>query len=280
MTELDLVYDFSDYKSFLRSRVGPSNSRRGVKIAISKALKCQPTYVSQVINGGSHFSLEQGEVLSGFFGFTTDEKHYFLLLIQFARAGTKALEQYFKLQLDELRNRRLILTKRLGSGTLIQKEEQFVYYSTWQYAAIHMALTIPSLNTAKKIAEHYGISLKRTAEVLEFLCKSGLAKREGTFFQVGISQIRLGNDSPNILKHHTNWRMRAVESLDRESLKDLHYSAVVTLSQKDVVKIKDKLLETISELLKDIRSSKEEESCALTLDFFNLSHQETTIRNV
>src|SRR4051812_35479383 len=118
------VFDFKSYKDFLKSKVGPETSRRGIKSAMAQALRCQPTYVSQVLNGHAHFSLEQGEILSDFFGFTNDQKHFFLLLIQRERSGTHRLENYFSEQLEQVLARRLVLTSRLGKGNVLPKEAQ------------------------------------------------------------------------------------------------------------------------------------------------------------
>lgn len=53
---------------------------------------------------------------------------------------------------------------------------------------------------------------------------------------------------------------------------DLHYSAIVTLSKSDAVKIRDKMLEQLKEHLSTISGSKEEEAFIYCLDFFNIKH--------
>lgn len=265
------IYRFRSYKAFLKGKVGPSSQRRGVKRAMAKALRCQPTYVSQVLNGRPHFSLEQGEILAEFFEMPKDEKQFFLLLISRERAGTKRLENYFSEQIDFAIEQRLILTKRLGAEHTLSREDQSIYYSSWHYAAIHMALTIPELHSASTIAARLKIPVARVLEVLEFLCASGLALRGGTNYLPGKSSVRLGKESHNILKHHTNWRLRAIDSLDHETISDLHYSGAVTLSREDVIRLKDTMLDFMSKTVSEIRSSKEEEIYCFNLDFFNLS---------
>jgi hypothetical protein len=65
-------------------------------------------------------------------------------------------------------------------------------------------------------------------------------------------------------------RLQAIESMDQEDVLDLHYSAVVSLSEKDVRAIKEKILEHIKENVSQIRDSKEEKLYCYTVDFFNL----------
>jgi hypothetical protein len=67
-----------------------------------------------------------------------------------------------------------------------------------------------------------------------------------------------------------NWRLQAMDSLEREDLQDLHYSAIVSLSQQDVRKLKNKMLENIKEYLEVVRPSKEEQVFSLCLDFFDV----------
>lgn len=264
------LYQFRAYKDYLKSRVGPSTERRGIKRAMASALNCQPTYVSQVLNGHAHFSLEQGEILADFFAFSESEKHFFLLLIQRDRAGTTRLQAYFDDQIDGLLAERMILTKRLGSEHTLSQDEQSQYYSSWHFAAIHMAVTIPNLREPSSISRALQIPMKRTLEVLEFLRKAGLVLRDGGHYHPGKSLIRLGKNSQHILKHHTNWRLRAVDSLEREVADELHYSAVISLSKSDVARLKNQFLEFISDTLKVVRASKEEKLFAFNLDFFDL----------
>ncbi len=264
------VFDFKHYKDFLQHLVGPRSSRKGVKSAMARALRCQPTYVSQVLHGAADFSLEQAEKLAEFFGLTDEGRHFFLLLVQKDRAGTKALERYFAEQIEAVLARRLVLTKRLGESTALSTENQAIYYSSWHYAAVHMAVTIPDCAQPVALAMLLGLPLKRVAEVLEFLARAGLVIKKGAGYAVGNAQVRLGNQSHHIIRHHANWRQKAVESLDRESIRDLHYSGVFTLSQADVVRLKDKMLEFIGTLVKEVRESKEEAIYAYTMDFFGL----------
>lgn len=271
------IYEYRSYKAFLKSKVGPEGSRTGVKGAMARALRCQPTYVSQVLKGDAQFSLEQGEILAEHFGLTHEERHFFLLLIQKDRAGTKRLEKYFEEQVAEILTKRMVLTSRLGQGHALKKEDQSIYYSSWHYAAVHMAITVPEYRSVQAIAAKLGLTLKRTNEVLEFLERAGLAAKGDKGYQVGTAQIRLGKDSHNIIKHHTNWRNRAIESLDQEVITDLHYTAVVTLSREDVLRLKDMMLKFMKDCVELISPSNEEVLYAYNLDLFEVGQREMLI---
>lgn len=264
------IFSFLSYKTYLSSKTGASNTKRGVKTALAKALGCQPTYISQVLHGTAHLSLEQAEKANSFFSHTDDEEFFFLLLVQMDRAGTRSLKKHFRKQIDDFLNKRLVLTHRLGPKKTLGLNEQAIYYSSWIYSAVHIALTIPKLRSQVSLSEYFSLPIKRIKQVLEFLYSVGLAEDKNGTLNVGSSQVRLGKDSHNILKHHTNWRNQAMESLEREEIQDMHYSGVVSLSRKDVIKIKNILLDAVDESQNIIKHSKEEELCALNIDFFSL----------
>jgi uncharacterized protein (TIGR02147 family) len=268
-----LVFNFKTYKDYLRTLVGPKNRRSGIKSSIARALKCQATYVSQVLYSQADLSLEQAEALSGYLGHTSDEQKFFLTLVQKDRAGSKTLKSFFDEQLNEMLERRLVLSHRLGAQKQLSDEQKAIYYSSWQFAAIHVALTIAELRSRDALARFFALPAKRVTEVLEFLLRVNLVKQDKGLYSCVLTGVRLGRDSPHILKHHTHWRLRAVESLERESLTDLHYSAVVSLSASDVVAIKERLLDSINDNINLVKNSKSEKLFGMCVDFFELGHR-------
>jgi uncharacterized protein (TIGR02147 family) len=265
------VFESQDYKHYLRSKVGGPNQKKGVKSAMARALGCQPTYITHILSGHANLSLEQAEVLNSFFAHTKEEGQVFLLMVLRDRAGTHTLKTGFQEQIDQILANRLVLTKRLGHRNALSEEDRAVFYSAWYFLATQIGLTIPEWRTHEAIAENLGLSSARSAEILQFLCEAGLAEKKGSLFHPTETLIRLGKDSHHILKHHTNWRVKAIESLENEKPTDLHYSGVVSLSESDVLRIKNSLMEQLKENLKVISESKEEHLYVLNIDFFNLA---------
>jgi uncharacterized protein (TIGR02147 family) len=263
------VFEFSDYKAYLREFAGVGQ-RRGLRLKLAAAAQCQPTYVSLVLNGDSDFSLEQAELVSEFLGHSKEERHYFLLLVQKGRAGTRMLEAYFQEQLDAIRKQRMNVQHRLGAAHTMTDVEQARYYSSWIYVAVHIALSIPELQDRQRLSRFLQVPVAKVSEVIEFLLRCGLLVEENGHYVFGPTQIRLGSDSPQVIKHHTNWRTRAVESLERETDRDLHYSGVYSIARADAYRIKDQLLEDVKRCQKAMRASGTEELYCFNLDFFSL----------
>lgn len=268
------IFDFHSYKLFLLAICGGKAIRRGIKARLAIAAECQPTYISQVLHGKAHLSPEQAERLGRFFNLSDEESQFFLLLLHKDRAGTKELKSFYSRQIEAKIVQRMNVVNRLGANNVLSEAQQAIFYSSWQYLAIHMALTVPEIRTREAIASYFNMDCARVDKILEFLLQTGLATENHGIYQTGTPTIRLGKDSPHIFRHHSHWRHQAIESLENETPMDLHYSAVVTLSKSDVNKLKDRLLDQIKENIEIIKNSKEEQVFVFNLDFFGLKKQQ------
>ncbi|MEK6774910.1 MAG: TIGR02147 family protein [Bdellovibrionota bacterium] len=264
------IFDFNEYREYLRALAGGTQQRTGFGQALATAINSYSSFVSKVLKKEAQLSLEQSIRVTQFLNLTELESHYFLLLVNRQRSGTNELRDYYQQQIDSALAQHLNIRNRVGIKTTLNKEAQAIYYSSWQYGAIHVALSIPDLRTLKTLSQHFRLSIKRVDQILEFLLSVGLAKLNGNQYLIGPTQIHLENDSPNISKHHINWRNQAILNLDSENKENLHYSATVTLSKSDVKTIKEIIIKSIEKSLKVVHASAEEEVYCLTTDFFNL----------
>ncbi len=264
------IFEFKTYCSYLEHRVGSYRQRLGLKSKMALAMGCQPTFVTQVLNGSAQLSLEQAHRLNTFFKHTNEERDFFLLMVQRDRSGTEELSKYFSEKMAEMLSKRQVLTHRLGRDQTLAAEHQALYYSSWHFAAIHIAVALPTLQTREAISTYFRLPIKKVTEVLENLVRMNLVSSNNGLYTIGQARLRLGNDSFNILKHHTNWRNQAVESLDRQEPHDLHYSGVLSLSRENSGKIKDLMLRGLQEHLKISDASAEEDLFCYCIDFFSL----------
>jgi uncharacterized protein (TIGR02147 family) len=265
------VFDYLDYKPYLNEKISSMPAKgRGVRRDMAKYLNCQTAYVSQVLNQHVHFSLEQAISVNQFFQHNKDESKFFVLLVQYQRAGTNELRSYLKTEMEELKEKRSDLKQRLNIKDSLDETNQHIYYSAWYYAATHIALSIPKYQTAHAISKVLQLPLKQVQEILLFLSETGLAIQEGSGYIIGKTRIHLSQDSIQIRRHHTNWRNQSISSIDKNNSEDLHYSNVLSMSDKDVPKVKEILIKAIEECREIIKISKEERVQVLTMDFFDL----------
>lgn len=264
------LFEYSDYKSYLTTILTAGKARSGLRAKLAAHLGCQTAHISQVLNGASHFSVEQAFRISPFLGHDREESHFFFLMVNKDRAGTKELQAYYQTQLDEILKRRSLIKNRVNVTKEVPQQQQSRYYSSWHYLAIHMALSIPELQTKESLADYFRLPLLLVAEALEFLTSAGLAQASGGRYTIGPFHVHIGHDTDNINKHHSNWRVQAMDSLMRPGSQDLHYSVVYSLSRKDAEKIKERIIAMIRENLDDIAPSKEEVLYCSAIDFFEM----------
>ena len=89
--------------------------------------------------------------------------------------------------------------------------------------------------------------------------------------QVGTTRIHLDASSPLITKHHTNWRIKAINSFERPNENNLNYSTVYSMSKKDCIQIKKMILDFVHNIETIIHPSPEEVVQYLLIDFIELN---------
>ena len=267
------IFGFKSYKAYMTERFRTSeNHGRGLRKALAEHLGGPTSHVSQVLSGNSHFTMEQAEGVNEFLSHNDDEAQFFLLLVQFARAGTPRLKIRLEKEMQKIIGKRLFLKDRLGVKEGLSRDDQVRFYSSWHYGAIHVMLAAKKFQSKEAISKHLGLTLKRTSEIVDFLVSTGLAiQKQPNRFDIGTARIHVGNDSDLISKFHTNWRMQAIHSLDREEFgNDLHYSSAISISEADFTRIKGMLVKAIEEIKAVIRDSEAEAAYSFSLDLFGI----------
>ena len=265
------IYDYQEYKIYLKARLAADHDKiKGVKNKLSSFIGCQPSYLSQTLNGKPHLTLEQGLKLNEFFGHTKEESMYFLFMLEADRAGTQELYHFFQERMAEIKQARLNLKKRLKDTADLPSEDQHRYYSTWYYSAVHVILSIPDYQSPLKISEQLNIPLNLVNEAIDFLRQIGLIQWKKTQWVLTNKNYFLGRGSEFIQRHHINWRSQALQSVEKNLPEDMHYSNVFAISESDFLRIKEVLAQAIEQTRKIVGPSKEEALYAMTLDVFSL----------
>jgi uncharacterized protein (TIGR02147 family) len=238
--------------------------RRQLAISIG----CQLAYISLVLGGNRDFSIEQAEACTRFLGLGKDETEYFIWLVERERAGTQGSRNFFDQLLEQKRAQYLQFKKRVAISHELDDVDKAIYYSDYLYAAIHMAITVPSLRTPQAISRRLGESLERVIEILDFLKTRQLIREEKGALLPTSQHIFIDRSSPFVGQHHRNWRMQAIRSASRRDPKNLHLSLAVTMSERDAALLRNRIAEFIEEISTVIKASPEEKLMSFGVDFF------------
>ena len=263
-------FSYSDYRKYIQDCLPIEGEKRGGRSKLAQALGVQTAFVSRVLHEDAHFSLEQAVDVNSFLGHTEAESEYFMLLLQWSRAGSVKLKDFFQKQIDAIQEERQIIVERLQVKNELSIADQMSYYSTWYYSAIHMMLMVKRWQNPQSISNYLGLPLSLVVSVLEFLVRIGLAIEKDGAYSIGTNRIHLGKNSPILLRHHCNWRMRAMQSMDRFSQEDLFFSGPLCLSEKDAKRLREMLLKFLENMEKLIAPSPEEAVFCMGIDYFRL----------
>jgi hypothetical protein len=186
------------------------------------------------------------------------------------RAGTKTLENFFAKQISKQCEQHAVLKKRLNISDTMSIENQMIYYSSWHYAGIHMAILIPELQNVQSLTKYFNLPTNRILAVLQFLTDHQLIEKKGTAYKVKKSILHLEKDSPFLTQHHSHWRLRAIESVQMNRSENLHYSGIMSLSKDDYEWVREKLGILLEQVVERIGSSKDEKLASICFDLFQL----------
>jgi uncharacterized protein (TIGR02147 family) len=265
------IFHYRNYKAYIQDIFDAKPHRgRGEKAKLAQAMQSHGAFVSQVLNAKADLSPEQACLASDYFGHTEEESHFFLLLVQWARAGNARLKGTIEKQIRAVEEKRATLKNRVGPQDTLSLERQSTYYSHWMYSALHVAVAVPSLQTTDALARHFRLSPSEIKSYLEFLLDSGLVQRKDGQLVPGVAHIFLPKESPLVSKHLMNWRLKAMQSIPAVLDENVHYSVVVSLSQDDRDRLRKMIYDFVEKANAIVRPSKEETLACLGIDFFEV----------
>jgi uncharacterized protein (TIGR02147 family) len=263
------VFNYDDYKSYLRAAIKES-PERGYLTKLAAAAGCQKSYFTQVLHHHVHFTPEHATSLCRFWNFDDNEEDYFIELVNYARAGTQLLRHRIQKRLTQIKDEKLTLAKRFKASDITDEESRAFYYSSWLISAIHMAITIPDLQTVKSLSRHFRSEENEISKILEQLYKFGLAAKKGSAWVTTNKMIHLPRNSVFTSMNHLNWRNQALIDSQQHKKDSIHYTSITSLSKSDFYEIQQLVLKFIDQKRKIITPSKEEVLGCFTCDWFEV----------
>lgn len=260
------LYRFILYREYLKTALAP----RGKRKELSKFIACQTTFLSNVLAGQANLSLEHSMRACAFLNLNEQESHYFMLLVHYAKAGTPELESYYLKQIRSLQERENTISNRISEHKTLPVEEQAILYNSWLYVAIHILCAVSELQSRAALRDHLRLPAREVDPIIEFLVQHGVLDESRGRLKQGSARIHLPKGSPFLPKHHTNWRIKAIQSLDHERTQDLHYSMVMSLSKADVEKMRRIILEAIQRTEQVLRETGDEVVYSFCIDWFRV----------
>jgi uncharacterized protein (TIGR02147 family) len=267
------ILDYLDYKLFVNDYLRSLPKRgRGQYARFAEVAQTHKVTISQIFRGEKHLGPEQALRVAQFLGLRPAQIRYFVLLVNYARAGSADLQKLYLEQIEAERERNRELSARLSKSRKLSDEERAVFYSTWINSAVRVLSSIPAFNTLDSIARRLNLPRDVVERTIDFLLKSGLCVENGPgFIAPGPQSTYLESKSPLVARHHGNWRVKAMERHPTlNAAEELSYTAPVSLSSSDVKKIREILAQSIERADEIIGPSDCERIFCLNVDWFEV----------
>lgn len=266
------IFDFRSYKGYLQAWLQDQpKAGHGQRSRMAEVIGTQTGFITQVLGGAAHFSPEQIFALSRMLGHGPEEIQFFQLLLQIERAGAHEFRRHLEGQLEKILGERKTLTKRLKSQEFPSEVDENKYFSSWLYACLHVMTTCQRFQKSRaEMAKALNLPSETVTEAVQFLIRTGLVVEEKGLLKTGHMRLHLGTDSPYLAHHHRNWNLLSLQKVLTDYKRDLHYSSVVSLSAKDLEKVREIFMRAIEDGKKVVRESEGEKIAVATLNFFEV----------
>lgn len=259
------------YRGFVRSYLEKRAPRaRGEVTKLATFLGVHPTFVSQVLGDTKEFSAEQAMAVANYLELGDSEKKYFLLLVQRDRAASKDLREFYTKELQAFRQSMTHLEKQLAAHRSLSDADRSVFYASWIYSAIRLFCSIGKGKTVEEVCEHFDLNRAQALSYLDFLLSRELIKYEQNRYQLGSQHTHLEPKSPFAVRHHMNWRMKALQRHDNLEEYEVAFTAPMSISHEDYMRVREKIHQCIKESIAIAKDSDAEDVAFLTIDWLKV----------
>lgn len=236
---------------------------------LAEATQLSAPMITQILNGEKNLSPEAAFSTAQFMGLEEDELHYFLLLVQLARAGSHGLRTTLQKQVRAEKRKASELKRKIKPDRELDELTKQRFYSDWLYSGLRNMTACPEFQTVDAIAAHLRLARPTVQKVIEFLLQQGLCVQKNGRLNVGPQFTHLEPNHPLVLQHHKNWRLKGMSKMSEKGEDDLFFTAPLSLSNADAEKVRALLPEFIEQIRKVVGPSESETVRCMNLDWFS-----------
>ena len=265
------ILSYQNYRKMLSDMILNAQPKHGYISRMAKYVKCHRSVFPQVLSEKVDLSEDQAARLGEFWGLKLWEQEYFLILVQIERAQTNSLRAMLERRKCEIAEKQKTLVGKIeGEDWADKKLDAGIYYSSWLVGAIHIAISIPGLNSFAALAERLDVSTTSVQAAIKKLIRLGLIEKADQGWKVTKRKLHISKESMWHGANVRNWRLKAATHIDQPDPDDLHYSGLYAASRSTFNKVQKLLNESIVETHELIAESPEEEIFCLNLDLFKI----------
>lgn len=261
------VFEFDDYRAYLKAYLAHKDNSPKIRKALLQATGMSTSFLTQVLSETKQLSPEHAYEIALHVGFTEKETDYFLLLVELGRAGSYKLKNRISVKLARLKSEAQQVSAKVSTKAHLTEEQKATYYSSWVYSGVRNLVPTESGKSIKEIAAKLNLPEEKIEATVQFLLDIDFLRKteEGLQYRKGYSHLDATH--PLILRHHQNWRQRAIHRMDYYKDTHLHYTCPMAISRSAAIRLRAELLEEIRRLNESLTETPEVSYC-LNIDWF------------
>lgn len=262
------IFSYVSYKSYMKARLR-SRSQRGATSRAAKALNCQVSFLSRVMNSHVHLTLDQAYLMAKHWKLERNESKCFMLLVEYDRSQERSYKDDLMREIQALKQVHESLSERMSRpAPEAAGLDEAIYFSSWHWTAVHFLTSVKAFQTIASIAGRLSLPQTLIQSYLAQLQTWGLVQEMSGRWIYSKGGFHLAKDSPFVVQHHQNWRTKAILDSQLRDPSSVHFTNVQTIAEKDIPEIKELLLKFVSETKAIMDPSDPEEAVVLICDFF------------
>ncbi len=267
------IFDFSDYKTFLKTYIDKSTSR-GIIKDLALAAHVHRPYLSKVLNGDIHLLPDQLYGICNFIKLIEAESEFLLLLLEKDRSNKSNYKKYIERKINNIRKAEEEKTKAYGRDTSVLKidEDAWIYYSHWIYPMVHIAVSIPHLQRVEALSKVFEQRPERILQVLTQLLKMGFVKKEKDQWKWTQGSWHTSQSDPRTLLIHRQLRDLSHQNYQEYPKEGLYFSVVQSISENDFKELNKSIVRWIDKFNKTAAPSKPEVPVVFCCDFYQFGN--------
>lgn len=228
-------------------------------------------YLSRVLIDKVHLLPEQLFGICEWLSLPEMEFQYLLLLLERDRSASPKYRAHLEEKIKSLKDRAIERLKEGGrtrSDSFASGDQVLLYYSHWIFPLLHIAVSIPALQSVSKIATAFSLSESWVRQTLESLSQMGFVQRQGNQWKWVKGQWHSPqNDFRSFLLKRNIQDLSYAQYVETPT-NGLHLSIVQSLSKADFAKLQDSILDWVKHFNQIASPSPSEVPVIFNCDFF------------
>ncbi len=265
------IFDSSDCATFMSYALKGERDRvkRGELSKLAEHMACHVSYLSQVLKGERHCSLEQGLRFCQWKNLSEIQTQFFMAQLSYERAGTQSLKLYYKNAKDEIKRKATRIKEQVETKML---DGDSIFFSSLRLQLIHAMTQLEKVNTLQEFSNFSGWDEGQISESLQTLKSLGLVKeaKPGSW-QATHNFLHIDRSQTGYSQFHQNWRNYSLTQFllnsSRETGSDFNMSSLVITDPEVASFISRALTTLIKDISPAVRDSQSQQVYYLGIDF-------------